>query len=208
MTERELFEAALEVPPEDRAAYLDSVCGADAALRQRLERLLTKHDEANSFLEVPPAEFARTVNVPAIEQAGTQIGPYKLLEQIGEGGFGIVGSLGGGKLNALILGSTVSGGDSSAGKKRLPITWASCIFSSPSSLYEPRVFMDRLLSSGIQRPTNGVHLRGPMCISLMVNPMDFRSTVRSVRTLGLDLPQSGANNPQQTEQRSSLATPM
>jgi serine/threonine protein kinase/tetratricopeptide (TPR) repeat protein len=90
MTERELFEAALEVPPEDRAAHLDRVCGTDAALRQRLEDLLRKHDQAKSFLEAPPAEFARTVNGPAIEETGTQIGPYKLLEQIGEGGMGVV----------------------------------------------------------------------------------------------------------------------
>jgi serine/threonine protein kinase len=90
MTERELFEAAIELPPEDRAAYLDSVCGADAALRQRLEGLLRKHDQAMSFLEVPPPGLAQTVNEPGIEGAGTQIGPYKLLEQIGEGGFGIV----------------------------------------------------------------------------------------------------------------------
>jgi hypothetical protein len=59
----------------------------------------------------------------------------------------IVGNLGGGKLNALIPGSTVPGGCSSAGKKRWPITWASCIFSSPSSLYEPRRFSDRLLGT-------------------------------------------------------------
>ena len=59
----------------------------------------------------------------------------------------IVGSLGGGKLNALIPGSTAPGGYSSAGKKRSPITWASCIFNSPSSLYEPRRFSDRLLMS-------------------------------------------------------------
>jgi eukaryotic-like serine/threonine-protein kinase len=90
MTERELFEAALEVPPEDRAAHLDRVCGTDAGVRQRLENLLRKHDRAKSFLETRPPEFARTANGPAIEGVGTQIGPYKLLEQIGEGGFGIV----------------------------------------------------------------------------------------------------------------------
>ena len=90
MTERELFEAALELPSDDRAAYLDKVCGADTALRQRLEVLLRKHDQAGNFLEVPPPELAQTVNKPAIEEAGTQIGSYKLLEQIGEGGFGIV----------------------------------------------------------------------------------------------------------------------
>ena len=39
MSERDLFEAAVELPPENRGAYLDGVCGADEALRQRLEAL-------------------------------------------------------------------------------------------------------------------------------------------------------------------------
>src|SRR5262245_55360803 len=91
MTERDLFEAALELPPERRAAYLDGVCGSDAALRQRLEALLGKHDRAGSFLEAPAVPALATAEVPAVgERPGTVIGPYKLLEQIGEGGFGVV----------------------------------------------------------------------------------------------------------------------
>ena len=43
MTERDVFEAALELPPENRAAYLDGVCGSNAVLRQRVEALLRKH---------------------------------------------------------------------------------------------------------------------------------------------------------------------
>src|SRR4030095_13675626 len=43
-----------------------------------------------SFLEVPAPEICPTVNHPPTESAGTQIGPYKLLQQIGEGGFGVV----------------------------------------------------------------------------------------------------------------------
>src|SRR6516164_3459104 len=91
MTEREMFEAALELPAQDRDAYLDSACGTDAALRQRLEALLTKHDQAGSFLERPATPARATVDEPAVnESPGTIIGPYKLLEQIGEGGFGVV----------------------------------------------------------------------------------------------------------------------
>ena len=105
MTEREVFEAALEMPPESRFAYLDGVCGNDAALRQRLEALLRKNDQAGSFLEQPAANLPSppwgsragderlppTVDGPAVtERPGTVIGPYKLLEQIGEGGFGVV----------------------------------------------------------------------------------------------------------------------
>jgi WD40 repeat protein/serine/threonine protein kinase len=91
MTERDLFEAALDVPPQDRAAYLDGACGSDAALRQRLEALLSKQDRAGNFLELPVVAPLATLDEPSfIERAGTTIGPYKLLQQIGEGGFGIV----------------------------------------------------------------------------------------------------------------------
>jgi serine/threonine protein kinase len=91
MSERDVFEAALELPTEQRAAYLDSVCGSDAALRQRLAALLGKHDRAGSFLEQPAVPPLATVDeMPISERPGTVIGPYKLLEQIGEGGFGVV----------------------------------------------------------------------------------------------------------------------
>src|SRR5215472_7910130 len=91
MTERDVFEAALELPPENRVAYLDGVCGADAALRQRLEALLRKHDRAGSFLEQPAVAAQVTADEPPVsERPGAVIGPYKLLEQIGEGGFGVV----------------------------------------------------------------------------------------------------------------------
>jgi WD40 repeat protein/serine/threonine protein kinase len=90
MTERELFESALELPAERRAAYLDGVCGSDAALRRRLEALLGKHDRAGGFLESPALATAGTVAEPVRERPGMRIGPYHLLEQLGEGGFGVV----------------------------------------------------------------------------------------------------------------------
>jgi serine/threonine protein kinase/tetratricopeptide (TPR) repeat protein len=91
MSERDMFEAALELPPENRLSYLDGVCGSDAALRRRLEALLGKHDQAGSFLEEPAIPALALAKEPALsEQPGTVIGSYKLLEQIGEGGFGMV----------------------------------------------------------------------------------------------------------------------
>jgi WD40 repeat protein/serine/threonine protein kinase len=90
MTERDVFEAVLELPRENRAAYLDGICGDNAVLRQRLEALLRKHDQDASFLEKPAVGALATVDEPLTERPGTVIGPYKLLEQIGEGGFGIV----------------------------------------------------------------------------------------------------------------------
>jgi serine/threonine-protein kinase len=91
MNEREIFEAALEMPPEERRAYLDGACGENTALRQRLRALLGKHDHAGSFLEKPAVDVRATVDEqPISERPGTIIGSYKLLEQIGEGGFGVV----------------------------------------------------------------------------------------------------------------------
>jgi len=90
MSERDMFEAALELPPEDRAAYLDGVCGSDAALRERLQALLRRHDQAGSFLEQPALPALATIDEPLSERPGTVIGPYKLMEQIGEGGMGLV----------------------------------------------------------------------------------------------------------------------
>ncbi len=57
---------------------------------QRVEHLLHLHDEAGSFLEPPAIESSPTLDRPITEKPGTQIGPYKLLQQIGEGGFGAV----------------------------------------------------------------------------------------------------------------------
>src|SRR5215469_1250942 len=97
MNEREIFAIAAQKPtPAECAAYLDEACGADLALRQRIESLLREQADLGSFLESPPAAlpaapFAPTIAEPQIpEKPGTHIGPYKLLEQIGEGGFGIV----------------------------------------------------------------------------------------------------------------------
>src|SRR5262245_21163275 len=92
MLERDIFFAALEKDdPTERAALLEEACGADAELRERVERLLDAHERQESFiLDWPPARFDATVDQPINDRAGTLIGPYKLLEQIGEGGFGVV----------------------------------------------------------------------------------------------------------------------
>jgi serine/threonine protein kinase len=101
MTEDSIFAAALKKPPAERAAYLDEACDGDPALRAEVEALLRAHAEAGSFLQQPSvAEEASpavgesppqpdTGSSPA-ERPGMRIGPYKLLQQIGEGGMGIV----------------------------------------------------------------------------------------------------------------------
>src|SRR3984957_10735514 len=85
---KSLFLAAAAKPAAERAAYLDEVCGHDAELRRRLQQLLHAHNQGLSFLDEPAVA---TVDVPPpAEAAGTRIGPYKLLQQIGEGGMGTV----------------------------------------------------------------------------------------------------------------------
>ena len=76
--------------PEERAAYLRQACGGDAALRASVEALLRADVGATGFMERRPPEVAATVDVPVGERPGTVIGPYKLIEPIGEGGMGAV----------------------------------------------------------------------------------------------------------------------
>ena|SRR5436309_1370101 len=97
-----LFSAALELPASQRAAYLAAACADDPALRLHLEALLRAHEDAIPFLEGPahPAQGppmgaeapGPTVrfSVPLAEKAGGRIGRYKLLQQIGQGGCGVV----------------------------------------------------------------------------------------------------------------------
>src|SRR3954463_6068703 len=92
MREREIFIEALEKgSPPDRAALLDHACHADGALRGRVEQLLAEHDRQGSFiLDKVPADLIGTADHFFSEHAGSVIGPYKLLQQIGEGGMGVV----------------------------------------------------------------------------------------------------------------------
>src|SRR5947209_6313297 len=87
-----IFFAALEQgSPEERAAYLDGACAGDLEVRRRVEKMLAAQAQAGSFLESPAAAAGATIDLPpTAEGAGTVIGPYKLLEPIGEGGFGTV----------------------------------------------------------------------------------------------------------------------
>jgi tetratricopeptide (TPR) repeat protein len=90
-TDESIFAAAVEMSADERAAYLNAICGADAALRGRVDGLLHSHEEAGSFLNKRPLAPGVTANfAPGTETAGTVIDRYKLLQLIGEGGFGAV----------------------------------------------------------------------------------------------------------------------
>jgi serine/threonine protein kinase/tetratricopeptide (TPR) repeat protein len=100
MNEEALFIEAMEIrEPSERAAFLDRSCAGDGEVRGRLERLLDQHERAGSFMNRPvggvtgpfdPAAGDDTASVVPREGPGTQIGSYKLLQQIGEGGMGTV----------------------------------------------------------------------------------------------------------------------
>ena len=88
----EIFTKALELPLEDRQAYLEQACAGDEDLRRKVEELISVHQRAKGFMEDLPlgleAGKARTIQIG--EQPGDRIDRYKLLQQIGEGGFGTV----------------------------------------------------------------------------------------------------------------------
>jgi serine/threonine protein kinase/tetratricopeptide (TPR) repeat protein len=91
MDEASIFlEALKKSAPNERAAFLDQACGGNEALRHSVELLLKAHDKAGGFLAPPSSPDGATVNQPGSETAGMVIGPYKLIEPIGEGGMGTV----------------------------------------------------------------------------------------------------------------------
>jgi serine/threonine protein kinase/tetratricopeptide (TPR) repeat protein len=104
MNEETLFAEALQrSDPAERAAFLEQACGNDAELRRRIEELLRAHDQAGGLLDKPAAAPEATSDVPPgqwldpdklpetpLEGVGSRIQQYKLLQQIGEGGMGVV----------------------------------------------------------------------------------------------------------------------
>jgi eukaryotic-like serine/threonine-protein kinase len=88
----EVFTEALQLPADERTAYLERVCGGDAKLRQKVEALLHTHDHVGDFLEQSPQKSAVEIlsGIPPSEKPGDRVGRYKLLQQIGEGGCGVV----------------------------------------------------------------------------------------------------------------------
>jgi serine/threonine protein kinase/Flp pilus assembly protein TadD len=99
---KSVFLAALERAAEERRAFLDDACAGDAELRRRVDRLLQAHDRSDSLPQDPVAVSPTVDPAPqegpdsagdrgaSVERPGTVIGPYKLMEQIGEGGMGLV----------------------------------------------------------------------------------------------------------------------
>jgi len=95
---KQVFHEALEKTEPGRTGVVEAACGEDRELRAQVEAMLAAHDEAGEFLSSPTAEEATAVSRAATtmsasqpsEKPGATIGPYKLLQVIGEGGFGVV----------------------------------------------------------------------------------------------------------------------
>ena len=93
---QQIFGDAIELPAAERGPYVATACGSDDGLRAEVESLLASIDEAGGFLLAPtgherPDTASPTLDsAPLLEHPGSRIGRYKLLQLIGEGGFGSV----------------------------------------------------------------------------------------------------------------------
>src|SRR5262245_60349373 len=87
-----IFHGALQLPRKHRADYLKQACTGEEQLREEIEDLLAAAEVAGDFLETPPTATPKPpiVTMAVTERPGDRIGRYKLLQQIGEGGCGVV----------------------------------------------------------------------------------------------------------------------
>jgi eukaryotic-like serine/threonine-protein kinase len=89
-----ILQEALELPPERRAAFLDGACAGDPDLRREIDELLRADERAGAFLDAP-VDLAAVVTPDEADgdvstAAGTTIGPYRVVREIGRGGMGVV----------------------------------------------------------------------------------------------------------------------
>src|SRR5262249_23246765 len=85
------FGALDRAIPRERAAYIEGACSGKPELLERVRELLDCHEESQGPLDAPPPGVGQHADeLPMNERPGCQIGPYRLLEQLGGGGMGLV----------------------------------------------------------------------------------------------------------------------
>ena len=89
---KEILQTVIELDPDARENFLDSACAGQSSMRSEVESLLQSHEQNKNFLEQPVAIDAADVVSSTASAAwiGRRVGPYELLEEIGEGGMGAV----------------------------------------------------------------------------------------------------------------------
>src|SRR5688572_12560433 len=87
-----LLERALDLPPEERPAFLEAACGSDHALRVQVQQLLTAHDRAGTFLAAPAVigAFGDITQEQTDSLIGRTLGQYVVISRLGAGGMGVV----------------------------------------------------------------------------------------------------------------------
>ena len=87
-----IFDAALDVEPNDRATFVQEACAGDAALIANVQRLLTAHDRSAAFLDAPVVKLAPELleDVQAATSAPDRVGPFRIGRELGHGGMGVV----------------------------------------------------------------------------------------------------------------------
>jgi serine/threonine protein kinase/WD40 repeat protein len=89
LLERDLLLAALDLPAQERERYLEQACEGRAGLKERVLQLIENVEHDDSFMASPAIELGETTAMEAFE-VGRRVGRYRLMEQIGEGGMGVV----------------------------------------------------------------------------------------------------------------------
>jgi len=89
---REVLDAAIAVEPAERPALISKACAGDPALRAEVESLLASHESAGDFIEKPVYAVAPELLLdPAPDSlVGRRLGPYAVIEELGQGGMGVV----------------------------------------------------------------------------------------------------------------------
>jgi len=88
---KEIFHAAVALPPNERAAYLERTCGGNDSLRQAVEVLIKSHEETSNFVDTPAYQAAAEMLVAGADfRTGQTVAHYTILSLLGEGGMGTV----------------------------------------------------------------------------------------------------------------------